>query len=304
MQLRRFLAAAFTLASLLPMFGCSKTEDVAPERKIFGEPPEIVNFRILNPDGSEAASPQLTPATVQCDYSRITEIRWCTFGFPGLHATPPIVVQGTYTQVVFEAVVNDPNTVRDAQGQMTESNLLLVASSFVLPNSSSETTLVLFNDAGANQFPQNGRVPNPGGDCSVDEFGNCSCGGERHMLDSNDPVKEVVGNEIFTRGFAFTNNSSSPYLEDCIMREKHQVPYPLAPGSRIRFRIDAVDRQGNLDTWENTPEVVVGQDAFDCTGDPCGCCILSSTDPTSECAGKPGMVNDFGAELCKNPPFG
>ncbi|MBI4169385.1 MAG: hypothetical protein HY510_05545, partial [Acidobacteria bacterium] len=74
MQLTRVLAAA-PLASLLLILGCSKTEDVAPERKIFGDPPTISNFRILNPDLTEATSPQLTPASAECDFSRIMETR-------------------------------------------------------------------------------------------------------------------------------------------------------------------------------------------------------------------------------------
>lgn len=372
---------ALPLACLFLVLGCSKTEDVAPERKIFGNPPTIVNFRILNPDLSPATSPLLPQQTVTCNITRTVELGFCqsygvankscsdgsgacdpfvaklgdpchytcddgsgnlcesnqafgdrcglggfcrwgcsdgtgacsplakegdfcnppfflgTCGAKGrceildlsdMKASPAVVISGSYTQVIFEAEVDDPDTKRDEEGRITENNILLVASSFVLPADKSEVTLVLFDDGGTNVFPQPDKAPSGiPADCRIDENGHCKCDGKIFQVTSNDGTKDDL---LYTRAFAIANNSTSGWLQNCIMQEKRQALSNLQPGSRLSFRIDAVDKQGNLDTWEQTPEIIVDVDKFECMGDACGCCLIRSNDPGRDCKDLTGMI--------------
>jgi len=290
MPSRPLLAA--TLSLLLLSLGCSKTEDVAPEKKIFGDPPTIesVNFDVQD------------QFHFICNFTEIAVRRFCSeTGVTDLQADPlGVVIEGTYTRLFVTARVTDRNTTLNPDGSINRSDLLLVSASFTerdRPKPKPETTLVLFDDGSENTFPQNQKKDGVGEECIVDEAtGKCSCSGKIYQLTSNDMTKN---DSTFTRGFAFIGQGTNPFLQDCIMKEEHEAPFPVAPGTVFEFRIDAVDKAGNLATWGDRPTVRSGQDSFLCTGDECGCCLLTSSNPAVECKGKPGMPSvDYPAGIC------
>jgi hypothetical protein len=61
----------------------------------------------------------------------------------------------------------------------------------------------------------------------------------------------------------------------------------------------ARDAAGHETAWPSSPTVVAGSGAYSCTGDSCGCCLLTATDPASQCRGLPGLVSpDYPAGVC------
>src|SRR5207244_802358 len=101
----------------------------------------------------------------------------------------------------------------------------------------------------------------------------------------------LASDAMFTRDLAFLDRSSlsQGLLEDCILQQYRDVPVYFAAGSTLTFKIEAVDREGNLSVWLPRPAVTIGTSSFSCTGDECGCCLLTSSEPALECKGKRGM---------------
>ena len=301
MTLKRFLPALLPIA-LLAFLSCSKTADTAPERRIFGSPPTI---ETVDPN---FANPQ-TP--VDCDFTDIVNALLCKNGI--LDAQPqtgrgwtkavdqdgnPIVVysdvptkvpgtfiEGTYTELSFRAKVTDPESTSQ------QSNILLVSASFVPPDSTTETSLVLFDDGSTIDFPfeQRALVEES---CDVDIPNQiCTCSAAIYKINSGDLVK---GDNLFTRKFAFADKNASGFLNDCVMRSKKEIPVAADVGSTLQFKIEAVDRQGNLSTSPTKLPAVVGAGTFLCNGDSCGCCLLhafSQLTDITKCHGEPGMIS-------------
>ena len=174
---------------------------------------------------------------------------------------------------------------------------MLVAASFIHPESGIETSLVLFDDGSFNMFPlvQKASVPE---DCPDDEFGSCPCSTKIYPITTGDAV---ANDAVFTRDLAFLDRGTVPLglLQDCIMQRYRDVPIDFVAGTALEFYIEAVDRQGNVTTWPQRSTVSVGTGAFTCTGDECGCCLLTSADMAVDCKGKPGMPSfGFPAGLC------
>jgi len=251
------------------------------ERRIFGSPPTIESM-------SFEANPQ---QTARCDFARIIEGYVCSLGFPGATAEPGVFIEGTFTHVRFEAKVTDPNSTP------THSDLLLAAASFTSPDSQIETSYVLFDDGSANVFPfaQKSNLPE---DCTDDGFGVCTCNPKHYPVQSGDAV---ANDTVFSRDMAFVDRSSVSLglLEDCILQQYRDVPVDFVAGTILGFKVEAVDREGNLAAWPSQPAVTIGTASFSCTGDECGCCLLTSSDPAVECRGKPGMPSiDYPSGIC------
>jgi len=254
---------------------------VLAERPIFGDPPSIESVAF-------GTNPQ---EIVECDFTEAVEGYFCTLGIPGIRAEPGIFIGGTFTSVRFRARVTDPNSTP------TLSNVLLVAASFADPDTPTERSLVLLDDGSANTFPfpQKADLPE---DCIVDASGICQCVQKVYRVDSGDVVPR---DDVYTRDMAFVDRGTlqAGLLQDCIMRQSHDTPLPLAAGSTLEFKIEAVDREGDLSVWPARLRASVGAGSFSCTGDECGCCLLTSMDPAAECKGKPGMPSDdFPAGVC------
>lgn len=299
---RRIVAGVSALL-LLAVAGCSKTQDTAPETKIFGRPPQI-----------NSASIDVSTNHVLCDYTLPFDIYFATSG--GLQVTPgPLMIGATYTQFMFHANVSDPEG---------NSDIILVTASYAFGRPPEETSLVLFDD-GSNSttnplvYTETGQVPT---NCTS-TGGQTTCNKATQIsLKSNDPVAND-GN--FTRGFAFLILSTQldelggAYARNCIAIQAHQYPQgkaESAPGTTLSFRFDAVDKEGNLTTFPARQLATTGPASFECSGDDCLCCYVRCStaglsdpqpnctpgDPSCcNCVGLPGMIGvGAPAGLCKS----
>ena len=251
------------------------------EIPLFGFPPTIESV-------SFEANPQ---QAVRCDFARIVEGYVCSLGIPGATAEPGVFIDGTFTHVRIGAKVTDPDSTP------TQSNVLLAAASFISPDTLAETSLVLFDDGSASVFSylQKSIVPE---DCTDDGSGVCTCNPKRYPVQSGDVL---AGDTVFTRDLAFVDriSISSALLQDCILQQYRDVSLDFMAGSTLEFRIEAVDRQENLTAWPSRPTITIGTGSFSCTGDECGCCLLTSGEPTVDCKGKPGMPSiDYPSGVC------
>src|SRR5206468_6671753 len=128
-----------------------------------------------------------------------------------------------------------------------QSNVLLVSASYKVPDSTTEISLVLFDDGSTIDFPFEQKTSAIGEDCTVDlDTQSCSCGGAIYKIKSGDATK---GDNLFTRKFAIANSNASSFLLDCIMRQKKEIPVTGNAGVRLEFKLEAIDRQGNIATW-------------------------------------------------------
>ena len=318
----RTIRSAILSVAVLAALSCSKTQDTAPERRLFGDPPLIrsVNFDHIDDTGNEVPGFG-TKAFIMCDFTEIVVRQACYLGAGadlqaiagggwtidpttgkgsiGDNPTnePGIFIQGTYGEAIFKVSVTDPNSTT------AQNNLLLVGASYVPPTGSTsktETTLVLFDDGQSNKFKNSQANPSTGDVCTVNPDGSCDCTKAEWDVTSGDTTAK---DDVWTRTMAFVNSETQPLLKDCIMRERQETLASAPPGSTLTFKIEAVDRQGNLATW---PSRLVGvtdsnRGQFACNGDPCGCCFLWTQSPADPlCNGVPGMTSpSFPDGMCK-----
>jgi hypothetical protein len=285
----RYIMAGALAVALLPVAGCSKTQDTAPQTKIFGQPPAFKTAPTLGPPA---------PRTVLCDFTLAVN---AVLQSTGLQASPgPVIIGGTYTQFLFQAQVTDPNSTPG------NNDVILVSASGIIGASSSttpeETTLVLFDD-GSNSTQNNFTFPQDGSlislACSTAPNGSVTCGPNKSIpLTSNDAV---ANDGTYTRGFAFINVSTSNpegigQFRNCVALMAHQFPKTIGPtDTTMTFRFDAVDREGNLTTYPTRLSGTVPPSTFICTGDDCFCCYIKNgitevVSPQGICHGKPGMI--------------
>jgi len=295
--------AAAVLVIALGMLGCSKTQDTAPETRIFGDPPAISGVTL-----------NVTPETATCDVTTAFAGYLClgsvarpdTYDFsPG----PTIEVSVGYTQFEFLVQATDP------QSTPSQSDILLVTASFLSPTDQGaieETSLLLLDDGSALKFPwRQGQEPRD--DCTLTP--ECICNAMEYDLTTND---SLGGDDVFTRGFAFLAPgagipaNASGVVESCVARERHQAPFSAGKfiGTTLDFKIEAIDRSGNDTIWPERPAGPITPVTYSCVGDDCACCIVTDPDPLSHCGGKTGMVARAGGDwpegqgLCQSsPPF-
>ena len=315
----RTIRSAILSVAVLAALSCSKTQDTAPERRLFGDPPLIrsVNFDHIDDTGNEVPGFG-TKAFIMCDFTEIVVRQACYLGAGadlqaiagggwtidpttgkgsiGDNPTnePGIFIQGTYGEAIFKVSVSDPNSTT------TQNNLLLVGASYDPPDSKTETTLVLFDDGAFSKFKNFQANPTPGEDCTVNSDGSCVCAGALWDVTSGDATAK---DDLWTRKMAFVNSQTQPFLKDCIMRDRHETLALAPPGTTLSFKIEAVDRQGNLTTWPTRLNAVSDSNfgQFACNGDPCGCCFLWTQDPSNPlCHALPGLTGpSFPDGLCR-----
>jgi hypothetical protein len=72
-------------------------------------------------------------------------------------------------------------------------------------------------------------------------------------------------------------------------------------GDSFDVHVTASDRSGHQSTWSGTLQGIVPPATFACTGDSCGCCLITSVDPIDQCRGLAGMPSpDFPTGICKS----
>jgi hypothetical protein len=281
----RAVVRILTLAALVAASGCSKTDDVALERKVFGETPRIESFEV-----------EFNPAeVVSCDITEEFLLQLCaTFDLRGLQASAPIVVSGKLGSLLLRAHVTDADTTTE------QDNILLVAASYILDGTpAQEKTLIMRDDGGEATFKSPQQDASLGGKNCTEQNGTCGCLLREYDVDTNDPVAR---DGTFTRGAPIVDSGTPRVLLDCVQRDRRQVPVLISdPSTTLSFRLDAVDRQGNLATFPNRPTITTGDFSLEnprltCAGDPCGCCIFQNPGnyPT-ECSDLPGLTGPPGS---------
>lgn len=301
--MRRFTLVATIAAGLIFGTACSKTQDTAPETRLFGSPP-VINSVTLSQGG--------TAGEVTCPYGKVVEGRFC-FDGAALASTPDITLHVTYSELQFAVQASDPDTPAGGQN-----DILLVAASYQRTNQGQpvETSLVMLDDGSHQTTPfsykQQGEfneacVDDANASCATFSDPGVTCNVANYELTSNDAV---AADSTFSRGFALISNTmtltepantslggrGTGAAIDCVAAVKKQFPavtdVPL--GQPVGFKIEVVDRAGNLATWPTRPQATFQQTSVACTGDQCGCCILM-TSVTSECQGRPGLVGAPGS---------
>jgi hypothetical protein len=290
--MRRSAVVAILAVGLL-LGSCSKTQDTAPETRLFGTPPVIQNVT-LSTSGL---------GTATCDFSKVLEGTFCDVGF-ALASHPEAEITVNFTEMNFAVQASDPDTKTGGQN-----DILLVSASYVKSNQGNpvETSIVLLDDGKSNHFNFQQQGTDFFEDCRQEQFAACSspglhCQTANYDLTSNDPI---ANDGIFSRGFALTSgrwlltepadvnlgSTKTALGANCIALAKAQFPViaDVGIGQPVNFKIEVVDRAGNLTTWPVRPEAVFSQTTLSCTGDACGCCFLMSGDPKADCVDKEGM---------------
>src|SRR6185503_7368000 len=184
-----------------------------------------------------------------------------------------------------------------------------------------EATLVLLDDGSLNNPPFTIAASGadniftdcePTADCGgvpVDPAQGRLCNNERLLLTSNDTL---ANDNTWTRGFAIvtgnprlTNQPSRQYAagsksnlaSDCLTKARQEYPAisDLNAGQPVDFKIEVVDRSGNLTVWPQPLQAPLVPTTYICEGetgnaDDCSCCWLISSNPETDCKGRPGMV--------------
>lgn len=299
-------AQAIVLAfGLMAFAGCSKTQDTAPETRIFGSPPIIQSVDVTTGLG-----------TASCDITPLVQIFLCSVGLhPNQYSfapSPTVDIDISYSETIVQARIVDP------EDTPTTSDILLATTSYQPPPAPHQTpeeiSLLMFDDGQANKFPYKQIVP---GDLVTDpNTGDCGGTAGTYDLTADD---QVAGDHVFTRGFAFVapgvgvSARALDLLSDCVAKVNHQFPSIGSDiiGKSFALKIEAVDHEGNLTAWPLQPAVTPSPSTFSCVGqnDQCACCLMTSSDPISECRGLPGVnITDPGnilgivGPLCQNLP--
>ncbi|HKQ98793.1 MAG TPA: hypothetical protein VJV75_13025 [Candidatus Polarisedimenticolia bacterium] len=278
----RRLALAGALLAVLAN-GCSKTEDKSSETRIFGDPPVISNVVF-----SAAAG------TAVCDLSDFARVWVLCQVLPDVppgdwqFEDPPLRISVNYMGIDIAVTASDPDTTS------TQNDVLLVGASYT--HGGQETTLLVFDDGSTLDFPldQSGTDPQACTIPSTDPVcAASSCEKAVYHLNSNDPPPG--GDGVYQRGYALVNvgsGSTAAFASNCVAEHTHRAPVSNVGlvGTTLNFKIEAVDRSGNISTWPDQPGAVVLPSSISCLGDECMCCLLKSGLDITPCVGLPGTV--------------
>lgn len=302
--------AAVVCVGFLALLGCSKTQDTAPETRLFGDPPVIQSVDVRFDTNRIAMCDFTIPFLFPREANRM-----CSF-FP-IFTQGGITLEARYTEVVIEATVTDPN---DPAPPSTETDVLLVSASYVVNSGSQipdENTIVMFDDGSQIAFPfdQKSSVNQA---CTPSTFplptntNSCNCtpalSPSAHFNVTSNDLNS--GDNVYSRHFAFfggggISGESQALFRDCVASANHQATQVQADisDSEIEFRVEAVDRSGNLTEFPARFPATIGAADLSCTGDLCACCLLlNTTNPTDPapagCFGLPGLMFDPNRKIC------
>jgi Subtilase family/Putative metal-binding motif len=243
--------------------------------QVFGVPPSIESVELI-----------MSEDQVACDFTTICETWVCGFGYPGIQAISPIAVGGSYTHLEIHAHVIDADSTAEVSD--------IVNVSAVLVLDTGEMPVALADDGSLSPIPTPQRSA-VGQDCSGSGSG-CVCQSQTYLLRTGDAL---ASDSIYTQGLALVPPGLPILEQDCIMRQAATLPVSVASGTTVRVRVTATDRAGHQVTWPDSTAGVVAPGSYACTGDACGCCLMTSADPISQCQGLPGMISpDVPAGLC------
>ncbi|HEV8201878.1 MAG TPA: S8 family serine peptidase [Candidatus Polarisedimenticolia bacterium] len=240
---------------------------------VFGAPPVV-----------QAVQAAATSREAVCDVTTWILGRICTLGVPGAQAAAPIVVHAGYSEL-------------SVQGQVTDADGAagLAVTARLLPGAGGSHDVPMSDDGSGQAFPEPQRTLDAGLDCTLDPQA-CTCSLEQFDLTSGDTV---AADATWTRTIALVNPDLPVVLQDCIMLDRRQLPVTAAAGQPFDVQVSARDAQGHVTDASAAAPVFPGAGSYVCGGDECGCCLLTATDPLSQCRGLPGITSpDFPGGLC------
>lgn len=288
MTTARWMALAGILGLIVAAPGCSKTEDTAPESRVFGSPPVI-----------ESVAAGIQVRSIQCDGAQFVLQFWCGFELPpSAFAQPPTVTLDiTYSEAILNIAVSDPESTPAL------SDVLLVSASFLssIQGIPEETSLVVLDDGALPPklpFPQKADFSQvcPDPMCSPQ-----SCSPATYEVTSNDAT---AMDGTYTRRVAFILQGAGVppgngfnLLQDCLSSQEEVAPVVSANivGAPVEFTIEATDRSGNITAWPQRPSLTVQPSSLTCSGDQCGCCFLFNPNPD----GTYDPANPYGPGGCR-----
>jgi subtilisin family serine protease len=242
---------------------------------VFGAPPVI--------QGVDVASSEQVAV---CDVTTSLLGRLCTLGAPGAQAAAPVQVHAGYTEVRVAGSVTDADDTPPAAPTVT----------VTLASPAVHVTLPAHDDGSAATFPEQQRSTEAGLDCTLDPQ-TCACSLKTYGLVSGDAS---AADTVFTRVIAVVPAALPAIAQDCIMEARRDLPASAAPGGPLAIQMTASDAQGHVATASAPSPVTPGSGSYACTGDPCGCCLLTAVDPVGQCAGLAGITSpDFPDGLCR-----
>jgi subtilisin family serine protease len=244
--------------------------------QVFGVPPVINNVAMT-----------LGSSPVSCDFTNIVETWLCTSGLAGAHATAAILMGGTVPTLRLEAQVTDPDSTPG------NNDVASVTSNLTLPTGTTSLPLLDDGSAGSVSASQNAGI---GEDCT--NGASCSCSVRSYATRSGDTTGL---DSTYTRASGLIGPEISPFLGDCAMMLDALAVQTAQSGASFSVQVSATDRNGHLTTWSGPLQGIVPQATFGCTGDTCGCCLITSSDPTAQCRGLAGMPSpDYPGGICKS----
>ena len=317
---RRLLTAVAVLA-LLPLAACSKTDDQPAVREIFGTPPVVTGTPTIELTETEVTCDLTDPyrfiaqrdfCALECDDQSGSDcfmiddacgragkcVEVCLVDLDQVAADfEDLEIGMTYTEIAFSVSIADEDDDPSIPGQ---DDILAVTVTFIPPgqpddgSTREEQSLVLFDDGSQNRFSytQIGTV-----DIVCDEStGTLTCSRlSGFLLTSNDPTKNdgIYTRRIATFDLDLTVVDTLLLVQDCLALAKNQVILDVNSGESFDFRLDIVDRAGNITTWPTPLPALAQKSTFICTGDECLCCLLQTTIFT-QCSQVPGFAGFCG----------
>jgi hypothetical protein len=241
----------------------------------FGAPPVI-----------ETASIAAAQQTVSCDRTEYIEAQLCTLGVTGAQATSPVMLNVTYDSLRIAALVVDGDST-------PEENDVVGVEAFIHALNEGSGTIPMLDDGSAtnvSDFFDNVTT------CYEDPFaGVCTCGYTNPPTFSGDAVS---GDDIYTREPPLSFILAPEVGRGCMIEASPRRPmfnYPA--GTVVSVGVRAMDHIGNVSGTSTT--VIPAGASMSCVGDPCGCCLLLSTNPALECSGLDGMPSaDYPGGIC------
>jgi subtilisin family serine protease len=239
---------------------------------VFGLPPGIHAVNIVTS----------SPVAI-CDVTTWLLGRLCTLGVPGAVPDAPVVVHGGHTEVRIETQVTDPDGAPPPEVTAT----LLTAGAIEAR---------LLDDGSATTLSEPQRTADAGLDCQIDPP-TCACSLKTFDLRSGD----LQGADTtFTRTIALVDPALPTIVQDCVMQDRQRLPIVATPGQPVTLQVSARDAEGHVTQAASAPSVLPGGGSYACSGDACGCCLLTATDPLAQCRGLPGIASpDFPSGLCR-----
>jgi len=235
---------------------------------VFGTPPVV-----------QTLSATISTQQATCDLT-MPLINWaCQSGVPDAQpSTPQILMAVNYNVVTIQSRVTDADSgPQDSDISLVNADLQAAGGSLA--------TMELRDDGNTTAFIQN-QASVLALDCPPDPpF--CGCTMKQYALVSSDDFRDDT---TYTRVFGIVSPNLPALVQDCIMEGRRQTPIFMATGTSFTVQATAYDLAGHQAASAPSAPLVTAPSSFNCSGDPCGCCLLTATAPVTQCAGLPGMT--------------